>query len=368
MQINVYKQPRQKNRVRVCWNDLIDPYRKKSGWSKREWAPVAEDRLKKDVIFNSCLLLYVCIDFLVLCHDCLHLVHKYKARTNEVIGVQEVIDYVIRRLKTFRQNNGSHIWPPNNSERIFFVFSACQLLNFPLTPRLCGHLSFAIAQVNDKHLHVSSSSRTINAVSILSRKMSRWVTKEIYLLDWIFVWPYICSSQLRERSVRLLHNGIRILVILIPLSNFYVTSTFTNRDATYLFFSFLRCSSVRGDADKSLARPTSRCRRTESIVSFKCRIASLFLLQRLKGSTSGDSRDFNNIETRDVVTYFLQGKAPKEIHAIPTETLGEHASTYATVKNWVAQFKRGDFSTCDTVVLDDPKQWPPWRLSTKFTS
>jgi len=80
------------------------------------------------------------------------------------------------------------------------------------------------------------------------------------------------------------------------------------------------------------------------------------LLQRLKGSTSGDSRDFNNIETRDVVTYFLQGKAPKEIHAIPTETLGEHASTYATVKNWVAQFKRGDFSTCDTVVLDDPKQ------------
>jgi len=42
----------------------------------------------------------------------------------------------------------------------------------------------------------------------------------------------------------------------------------------------------------------------------------------------------------------LQGKAPKEIHAILTETLGEHAPFYATVKNWVAQFKRGDFSTC----------------------
>jgi len=37
----------------------------------------------------------------------------------------------------------------------------------------------------------------------------------------------------------------------------------------------------------------------------------------------------------------------KEIHAILTETLGEHAPSYATVKNWVAQFKRGDFSTCD---------------------
>jgi len=44
--------------------------------------------------------------------------------------------------------------------------------------------------------------------------------------------------------------------------------------------------------------------------------------------------------------FFLQGKAPKEIHAILKETLGEHAPSYATIKNWVAQFKRGDFSTC----------------------
>jgi hypothetical protein len=33
--------------------------------------------------------------------------------------------------------------------------------------------------------------------------------------------------------------------------------------------------------------------------------------------------------------FFLQGKAPKEIHAILKETLGEHAPSYATVKNWV---------------------------------
>jgi len=45
--------------------------------------------------------------------------------------------------------------------------------------------------------------------------------------------------------------------------------------------------------------------------------------------------------------FFLQGKAPKEIHAILRETLGGNAPSYATVKNWVAQFKRGDFSTCD---------------------
>jgi hypothetical protein len=29
----------------------------------------------------------------------------------------------------------------------------------------------------------------------------------------------------------------------------------------------------------------------------------------------------------------MQGKAPKEIHAILTEKLGEHAPFYATVKN-----------------------------------
>ena len=78
------------------------------------------------------------------------------------------------------------------------------------------------------------------------------------------------------------------------------------------------------------------------------RIASIFLLQRLKGSVSGYARDFNNMETRAVIQFFfLQSKAPKEIHAILKETLGEHAPSYATVKNWVAQFKRGDFSTYD---------------------
>jgi len=71
---------------------------------------------------------------------------------------------------------------------------------------------------------------------------------------------------------------------------------------------------------------------------------------------SGYARDFNNIETRAVIRFFfLQGKAPKEIHAILVETLGENASLYAAVKNWVAQFKRGDFSTCDSPRPGRPK-------------
>ena len=51
----------------------------------------------------------------------------------------------------------------------------------------------------------------------------------------------------------------------------------------------------------------------------------------------------------------LQGTAPNELHAILTEILGEHAPLYATVKNWVAQFKRGDFSTCDVPCPERPK-------------
>jgi len=71
-------------------------------------------------------------------------------------------------------------------------------------------------------------------------------------------------------------------------------------DDTYigLWLSELRWNS-RG-ADKSLARPGSKQPRKHV----------------------RDARDFNNIETRDIKFFFLlQGKAPKEIHAILTETL-----------------------------------------------
>ena len=77
---------------------------------------------------------------------------------------------------------------------------------------------------------------------------------------------------------------------------------------------------------------------------------------------SGGARDFNNMETRAVIKvffFFLQGKAAKENHAILTETLGEHASSYAIVRNWVAQFNRGDFSTCVAPRPGRPKAVTP---------
>jgi len=43
-----------------------------------------------------------------------------------------------------------------------------------------------------------------------------------------------------------------------------------------------------------------------------CRIASLFLLQRLKGSMSGDARDFNYIETRAVIKFSLPARQGAE--------------------------------------------------------
>jgi hypothetical protein len=45
-----------------------------------------------------------------------------------------------------------------------------------------------------------------------------------------------------------------------------------------------------------------------------CRIASFFLLQRLKGRMTEDARDFINFETRDVIKFSYEKKTwPKYI-------------------------------------------------------
>jgi hypothetical protein len=89
----------------------------------------------------------------------------------------------------------------------------------------------------------------------------------------------------------------------------------------YLYFPSVPACILRLDwytytqilvgADKSLARPSSRMSRDgiDYFVGkrgvFMCPIASIFLLQRLKGSMSGDGRDLNNIETRSVINFFF---------------------------------------------------------------
>ena len=116
---------------------------------------------------------------------------------------------------------------------------------------------------------------------------------------------------------------------------------------------------LRGDVDKFLARPTSRCRRMESIVSLERGVCSCAELQVLltEAERKHVRRRARFQQHRDASCqfFFLQGKAPKEIYSILTETLGKHAPSYATVKNWVAQFIRSDFFTCDTPCPLRPK-------------
>ena len=111
---------------------------------------------------------------------------------------------------------------------------------------------------------------------------------------------------------------------------------------------------VRGGAYKSLAWPTSQCHRTESIVSLErwvCSCAELQVVSCYRGwkEACQATRTISTTSRGKLSSsfFFLQGKTPKEIYANLTETLGEHGPSYATIKNWVAQFKRGDFSTCD---------------------
>jgi len=111
--------------------------------------------------------------------------------------------------------------------------------------------------------------------------------------------------------------------------------------------------SIRAGADKSLARPTSRCRRTESMVYLERGVCSRVQLQvfscyrNWKEACQATRASSTTSRCELSSSPHPEGKAPKEIHAILTETLGEHAPSYATVKNWVAEFKRGDFSACD---------------------
>ena len=94
--------------------------------------------------------------------------------------------------------------------------------------------------------------------------------------------------------------------------------------------------TIREGADKSLARPTSPCRTMESIVSLERRVCSCAELQdcscyRGWKEVCQATRAISTTWRRELSSgsFFLQGKAPKEIHVILTEKLGEHAPSYA---------------------------------------
>ena len=63
-----------------------------------------------------------------------------------------------------------------------------------------------------------------------------------------------------------------------------------------------------------------------------------------------------DVSSHQDIFFFQQGKAAKEIHTILKGTLWEHAPSYATVKNWVAQFNVVIFEPVLHLVLGDTEQ------------
>jgi len=110
---------------------------------------------------------------------------------------------------------------------------------------------------------------------------------------------------------------------------------------------------IRGVADTSIVRHTYPCCRTESIVSLErgdCSCAELQVFSYYRGwkeACQATGAISTTSKSELSLGFFSARQGPKDIHAILIETLGEHAPSYATEKNWVDQFKRGDFSTCD---------------------
>ena len=111
--------------------------------------------------------------------------------------------------------------------------------------------------------------------------------------------------------------------------------------------------SFCGGADKSLARPTSPCRRTELMVSLErgvcsCAELQVFSYNRSWKEACQATHAIATTSRRELSSSFFpparQSTEGNSRHS--DRNIREHASSYAAVKNWVAQFKRGDLSTC----------------------
>jgi len=86
-----------------------------------------------------------------------------------------------------------------------------------------------------------------------------------------------------------------------------------------------------------------------------CRIASLFLLQRLKGSMTGDV-PISTTSTCELLSSFFsckQGAKGNSRHS--DRNIRVTCTILCHRQNWVAQYKLGDFSTCDAPRPGRPK-------------
>ena len=114
---------------------------------------------------------------------------------------------------------------------------------------------------------------------------------------------------------------IIIIIIIKPITNFPQTDIFLTVHSDSSNYPDILSVQNTGDAFYGIPqfivymgvlRPTyfpMSLDRIDSVVGkkglFMCRTESLSLLQRLKGSMSGDACNFNNNETRAVIKYFF---------------------------------------------------------------
>jgi hypothetical protein len=144
-------------------------------------------------------------------------------------------------------------------------------------------------------------------------------------------------------------SGLRQLIVEIFITQLHTHIKLDTHNLTH----------TRVGVSKYLTRNTSWCRRTESIVPLERGVYSCagFEVFSVYSGWKHVRRRARLQQRRDASchqVFPLQGKAPKHIHVILIEILVEHAPLYTNVKNWVVQFKRGDFSTCDA-----PRPWRP---------
>jgi hypothetical protein len=66
------------------------------------------------------------------------------------------------------------------------------------------------------------------------------------------------------------------------------------------------------------------------------RIANIFLLQRLKGSMSGDARDFNNVETRAFILFFSARQGNSLVYRVSLSSTTQRIRSVARVMNKAA--------------------------------
>jgi len=129
---------------------------------------------------------------------------------------------------------------------------------------------------------------------------------------------------------------------------------------------------VREDAHKSLARPTSRCRRTESIVSLEngiCSFAELQVFSYYRGWKKGywATRAISTTWRRELSSSFLFYKARrrKEFKPFRKKHYGNMHHPMPPSKTGWPSLNVVIFPHVLRLVLDDTKHWLPRRLLIK---